>query len=247
MNRVLASVTMRLLLGRRRTLLLAAAMLLPVVIAVAYRLSEDYGTEPVDEVAVGVVTALILTLLLPLVAVVLGSSALGTEMDDGTAVFLLTTPVERWRIIVVKVAVAAAATALLCTPSTVATAWVLRGSPGADGVVPGLALSTVVAGLLYCAVFVALSTVSSRSLVVGLIYVFVWEGFATNAFGALKWLSIREYAEGWAGALITIRDRSAWDPGLDVASAVIGSLVVLGLATWLGTRSLQRYEVQERV
>lgn len=247
MNRVLISLTARQLLGRRRTALIGVVLALPVLIAVIYRFSDDAGRDTTsEEFALGLVGVLIATLLLPLVALVLGTAALGAEIEDGTAVFLLTKPIERWRIIAIKTGVAAAATAVLVVPVTMATTWIIHESPTSDGLMFGLGLAALVAAILYCAVFVALSAVTSRALIFGLIYVFVWEAFATNLFNSLRWVSIREYAAGWSDAIISITETDIYDPSLAVASAVIGSIVVLAAALAYGTRALSRFEIGER-
>ncbi|MGI9604721.1 MAG: ABC transporter permease subunit [Acidimicrobiales bacterium] len=245
MTRTLATLTIRQLLGRRRTVLIGLVMALPILIAVVYRFSDDAGDADA-EFAVGLVSALIASLLLPLVAVVLGTAALGSEIEDGTAVFLLTKPVARWRVMAVKMVVASVAVAMLVVPATMATAWIVHGSPTADGLMFGLGLGAAVSAVLYCAVFVALSAITSRALIFGLIYVFLWEAFATNLFGSLRWVSIREYGSGWSDALISITDKDIFDPRLGVTAAVIGALVVLAVAGLLGTRALERFEIGER-
>ncbi|MCP4958284.1 MAG: ABC transporter permease subunit [Actinomycetia bacterium] len=247
MNRVLISLTARQLLGRRRTALIGFVLALPILIAVIYRFSDEAGGDTsTEEFAIGLVGTLIVTLLLPLVALVLGTAALGAEIEDGTAVFLLTKPIERWRIIAIKTGVAAAATAVLVVPVTMATTWIIHGGPTADGLMLGLGLAALVGAILYCAVFVALSAFTSRALIFGLIYVFVWEAFATNLFNSLRWVSVREYATGWSDAIISVTDTDIYDPRLAVASAVIGSIVVLSAAVAYGTRALSRFEIGER-
>ena len=64
---------------------------------------------------------LIVRTVLPLIALVFGTAALGTELEDGTIVFLLTKPVRRFRIVLAKGVVAAGLTAALIVPATVLT------------------------------------------------------------------------------------------------------------------------------
>lgn len=245
MTATLFSLTARQLLGRWRTLLIGLAMLLPVVVAVVRRVAVATGQTSVssEEFALGMVDGLVLTLLLPVVALVLGTAALGSEVEDGTAVFLLTTPVSRARIVVVKAVAAAAVALVLVVPATVAATWVVTGSPTEGGLVGGLGLAAAVATVLYCALFVALSAWTGRALVVGLVYVFVWEGLITGLFDNLRWISVREYAEGWAGLVVTA---DGFDPGLTGPQAVVAGLVALGLALVLGSRALERFEIGER-
>ena len=56
-------------------------------------------------------------MLLPLVAVIVGTSALGSELEDGTIVYLLARPVPRWRIAIVKWLMAWLVTSLLVAPA----------------------------------------------------------------------------------------------------------------------------------
>mgnify|MGYP000312428435 FL=1 len=247
MNNVLISLTARQLLGRRRTLVIGLLLALPILIAVIYRFSDEAGSgEATGEFALGLVSVMIFTLLLPLVALVFGTASLGAEIEDGTAVFLLTKPIERWRIIAIKIGVASVAATLFVVPTTMATTWIIHESPTADGLMLGLGLSALVASVLYCAAFVALSAVTSRALIFGLIYVFVWETFATRIFDSLRWVSIREYAYGWSDAVISINDNGVlYDPHLGVTTAIVGTMVVLATACAGGTRALTRFEIGE--
>lgn len=247
MNRVLISLTARQLLGRRRTALIGLVLGLPVLIAVVYRFSDEADRPgSTEEFALGLAGTLILTLLLPLVALVLGTAALGAEIEDGTAVFLLAKPIERWRIIAIKVGVASMATMLLVVPATMATTWIIHESLTANGLVLGLGLGAAVAALLYCAVFVALSAVTSKALVIGLVYVFVWEGIATSLFGGLRWISIREYSIGWSDIGISISDTDIFDPRLGITSAIVASIIAFSGALVYGSFALSRFEIGER-
>ena len=247
MNNVLISLTARQLLGRRRTLVIGLLLALPILIAVIYRFSDEAGSgEATGEFALGLVSVMIFTLLLPLVALVFGTASLGAEIEDGTAVFLLTKPIERWRIIAIKIGVASVAATLFVVPTTMATTWIIHESPTADGLMLGLGLSALGAPVLYCAAFVALSAVTSRALIFGLIYVFVWETFATRIFDSLRWVSIREYAYGWSDAVISINDNGVlYDPHLGVTTAIVGTMVVLATACAGGTWALTRFEIGE--
>lgn len=246
MTRTLITLTARQLLGRKRTLLVGVVLTLPIVIALVTRNSDSYGVEPTSVPALDVGGGLIYTLLLPLVALIFGTAAIGAEIEDGTAVFLLSKPISRWRVIAAKVGVAAASTVLLVVPVIVATTWILHQSPTADGLMGGMALGATAAAILYAAVFVALSTVTTRALIFGLVYVFVWETFATSLFSALRWVSIREIGGGWSDAIISITDTAIYDPQLTTQSAVIGSLVAFSAALAIAVRSLKRFEIGER-
>ncbi len=246
-SRVLASLTVRGLLGRKRAIFIGVVMLLPVAIALIYLFGESSEHLAFEraELAVDIVNGLILTLLLPLVALVLGTAAIGGEIEDGTAVFLLTKPIARRTIIAVKMVVAAGCTAAMTVPPTVATAWIISGSPTRGGVVSGLALGAFAAALLYTVVFVALSARTHRALVIGLIYVFVWEAILANFFSGLRWISIREYSIGWAHTAMD-EVASSFTDHLGISVTVVGSAFVLIASFLLGSRALERFEIGER-
>lgn len=241
---VIASITARLLLGSKRSLWIGLVMVLPIVIAIVFRATgEEANTVPAS-FAQDLVSGLVLSLLLPFVALMMGTTAIGSEIEDGTVVFLLSKPVKRARVFLVKAAVAAAATAAIAVPATVATSWIVVGSPGTEGLVVGLGLAALVASVLYSAIFVTLSTVTSRALVIGLIYVFVWESILGDLFAGLAWVSVRQQALGWSGAAIELERYVS--NSLPVTGAVVASLVSLGLALVVGANKLAAFEIGER-
>src|SRR4029453_7097746 len=89
----ITGVTLRGLLGRRRTLLMLLLVGLPVLVAVLLRIGGN--TIAPDEI----LDPMVIRTILPLVALVFGTAALGSELEDGTAVYLIVKPIPRWRII----------------------------------------------------------------------------------------------------------------------------------------------------
>ena len=75
---------------------------------------------------------LVVRTVMPLVALIIGTSALGSEIEDGTAVYLMIKPIARWKIALAKILVAAGLTALLIVPSIVITALLLGGDIDRD-------------------------------------------------------------------------------------------------------------------
>jgi ABC-2 type transport system permease protein len=58
----------------------------------------------------------------------------------------------------------------------------------------GLAVACVVCSIAYSAVFVALSLVTRRPVLLGLLYVLIWEGLLGNLLAGSRVLSIQQYA-----------------------------------------------------
>ena len=162
----IAALTTRGLLGRRRSLLLVLLALLPVAIAILVRLSgrENAGGE---QVATAIMDRLIVTTLLPIVALVFGTAALGAELEDGTAVFLLVKPIDRWRIVAAKLIVAVGLSVALVAPASFVAGAILGvGGSGLSGAV-GAAIGSAIGATVYATVFFALSLVTTRALAIG--------------------------------------------------------------------------------
>ena len=164
MTAALVSITLQALLNRRRTLLLALLGALLVLLAVIFRLSGEANGPDGPEISRRLLGAFGIGVLLPLVAVIVGTSALGSEIDDGTIVYLLAKPVPRWRIVLVKLAVAWLVTSVLIAPAIVIAGLVASGD---TQLAIGYGLAALVGAMEYTAIFVALSLVTSRALIIG--------------------------------------------------------------------------------
>jgi len=234
-------VTLRGVLGRRRTILVALLAVVPVLIAAVIRVggtSTDGAT-----LTAGLLNGLLVTTVLPLVALVFGTSVLGSELDDGTAVYLLVKPIERWRIVISKAAVAAGVTMALVVPSALLAGLVVGGGRGGESIAIGFAVAVIPGSLVYAIGFVALSVVTSRALIAGLLYVFIWEGLLAGLFAGTALLSVRQYVlalAGWfAGA-----DGQAIKSSVDAQTAAVLAVVVLAVAVAIAIRRLASWEVR---
>src|SRR3954468_22632565 len=121
----IASVTARGLVGRRRSLLMLLLAGAPVLLALLVRLG---GRGSSGTALVPSLEGLLVTTVLPLVALVFGTAALGSELDDGTAVHILTKPIPRWAIVVPKLVVAGGMTAILLFPATILSGILVGGT-----------------------------------------------------------------------------------------------------------------------
>lgn len=230
-------VTARALLGRRRTILMALLAGAPVLLGLLIRLGS--GVRP--SALQGSLDGLIVTSVLPLVALVFGSAALGSELDDGTGVHLLTKPIPRWAIVVPKLVVAGGLTALLVVPSTL-LAGILIGGTGGDQLSVTLAfgVAVLIGAFVYGAIFVALGAATSRGLIIGLGYTLLWEGLLSGALKGTQLFSVREYIRGMASAIAPPGDIKA----VVGAQAFVLTAVVLIVAAVLASTRLSRHEIR---
>ena len=234
----LASVTLRGLLNRRRTLLLVLFGVLIVGVAALSRLSEPTEGDALEFTG-RLLADFGVAVLLPLVAVIIGTAAIGSEMEDGTIIYLLAKPIPRVLIVAVKLVVAWLLVVVLVAPAIVLAGLVGTGGSAELGV--AYAAASVVGALEYTAVFLALSLVTSRALVIGLAYVVIWEGVVAGLFEGTRILSIRQHALAVGDAL---GGDGAVRAELGVGSALVVAAFVTVLAFALAVRRLQRVELR---
>ena len=130
------------------------------------------------------------SVLLPLTALIVGTGVLGAEIDDGSVIHLLATPVRRADVIVTKFAVAAGLTALFAAvPELIAGLL----APNAGKLACALFVGALVGSVVYSAVFVLASVLTTRAIAFGLLYVAIWEGLLSNLVGGVRILSIAHY------------------------------------------------------
>lgn len=243
MTGIIAALTLRQLVGRGRTTLMGILALLPILLAIVYRLGGQ-DSDQAEWVARVLLDGLIVTTLLPLAALVYGTAALGAELEDGTAVYLLTKPVSRTSIVFAKLLAAWTLTAATVLASgLVAAAIGLAGAPG-HGLLLGFAVGIVAGGLVYSALFVMLSIVTSRALIAGLVYVFVWEGLINGLFAGTRMLSVRHCTLGIAAFFVDL-PASVFEAKLAPAAAVALMAIFGGVCLWVAIRRLQRFEIGE--
>jgi ABC-2 type transport system permease protein len=237
MIRTIAAASARALLGRRRTLLLALFAAVPVLVAL---LARDRGPNA-TETAAQLIDFLVVRAVMPITALVLGTAALGSELEDGTAIFLLTSPVARWRIVAAKLLVAAGGSALLAGASALLAGLVIAVDDASRGFVLAAVVGVVVGAVLYAALFLAASVITNRALILGLIYTLVWEGSLASLFAGTRLLSIRQYVLSIVDAVASgVRP---FGDTIAVGTAVVLALVVLALSVALAIDRLRSWEI----
>lgn len=184
MNGTISRLALQALLGRRRFwLLLAFPVLMIALTILVKRLTDDPG------VGWSMIATLAYPLVLPLVALLATSSVLGPEVDDGSIVYLLSKPVSRHTVALSKWVVAWAATLVVGAGSLLASGLIV----GDGRVALAWTVAGAVAGTAYSALFLALSAVTRHAVVVGLLFVLLWEGLLGGLLSGVAWLSIGQW------------------------------------------------------
>jgi ABC-2 type transport system permease protein len=241
MNGPIFVLTLRQLLGKRRAFFMVALAALPVLAALIFSLADAEMT-PERWTAEHLFKGLIVTIILPLITLVFGTTALGMEIEDGTVVYLLAKPLRSLDVIGAKLAAAWLPSAALVALSTLASTSLALGGENSSMIV-GFTVAVVLGSLAYCCVFLAASVFTTHSLIAGLIYVFLWEGVMTNLFSGTRFMSVRHYTLG-VGDLLADTSRRVFQADLSGTAALVLMAIVCVGATTLAVRRLSRFEMK---
>jgi ABC-2 type transport system permease protein len=178
-----------------------------------------------------------LSLLIPVVALMFASAALGDLAEDGTLVYLWLRPLPRWQLALA----ALAASVTVVVPLAVAPLVIGAAlSGGGIRLVGAAAAGGMLATVAYSAVFCGLGLRVRRALAWGLAYLLIWEqAVARVSHGAARaslFISTRSVAAHLAQHAPP-RNAVAWTTGLAFP------LVVAVAAVIVTTRSLDRGEL----
>ena len=211
---------------RRRTVLLVLAGLLPTLVALLYRLE----TPPTQTGFEDVMGEIFLPYVLPFVALVIGASAIGEERDDGTILYLASTPLSRLAIVLPLLVAAAITTLVICVPGFVGCLALAPGTDGFPTVAWGLA-AIGAATLSYTCLFGWLSLRAPRPVVIGMLYIVIWEGSITAFAPSARWLSVQSYARAAIAGGLPGGKTSLNAP--DLAPILALCVLAAGTAVWL--------------
>ena len=217
MNPVVMQLTLRGLLGRRRALLM---LLLPVLLLLLAGLIR-WASEADVFATVALTDDFALGTLLPLMCLLIGTGVIGSEIDDGSIVYLLAKPLPRRTILLSKLVVAWGAAFVFAVLPLVAAIEIAGDDGGRLGLAYGV--TATLAAVAYTSIFVALSVVTRNAVIIGLLYALLWETVLGGYVPGISNVSVRQWALAAAEAILG--DRAyVWS----VLSAV-GLTAALGL------------------
>ena len=258
-NPTVAWITTRATLGRKRALLFA----IPAVILIVLTLVLKAARPPARPWPSHLLGTFGFSVLLPLTALIIGCSVLGAEIDDGSVIHLLATPVRRSSVILTKFAVATVLTIIFAAIPELSAALIsgggytepiVKASPNGPPVLVtpptiinnthfaiGLFVGALVGAVIYNAIFVMISAATTRAIAVGLLYVLIWEAVLGNFVSGARLLSVSHYALGIANG---IAHDSTLDAGLNVATSVVMGTIVTVAALALAIRLLSNFTLK---
>ncbi len=230
-----ASITLRATMGRKRAFLFAlpavVLILITALLKIAHPSASDWPSTILGEFGFAVV--------LPLTALIIGTSVLGAEIDDGSVVHLLATPVRRSTVILSKFAVGAGLTMIFVAVPEVIAAVIATG--GLTRLAEGLLVGALAGSVIYNAVFVMISVLTTRAIAVGLLYLLVWESLLGNFVSGARILSVEQYSLGIANSIASDSNLNAH---LGIVTAVVMAAIVTAGTLILAVRRLAAFSLK---
>lgn len=228
--------TLRSILDGRKVLALVALALVPVIAAVIFASAGEldpriFWARLLQRLVIPTVTAFI--------AVVLGASAIGDEREDGTILFLVATPISRLSLVLTKILASWTVTMALLVPAVIAAGLISLGSRADAEQILWPLVGVALSALCYCAVTAWLSMLSRRPVVIGVLYILLWEGSIATFAASADRFSIAAY--GRALAVEGVIDVNA--PDATGATAVVVLAAAAAVAVWGATRRFTRTEL----
>ncbi|MFD9943995.1 ABC transporter permease subunit [Nonomuraea sp. NPDC059023] len=229
MNTVVAGITYRALLGRRRILLLLLLPLALIGLAVLLRLTGGADQRS----AILLMQNFAIATMLPLLGLIAGTGVIAPEIDDGTIIHLMSKPISRPVIAQTKFLVAASMLAVFAAVPTYLAAWLLVRNE--DGIAFGFALGSLFGGIAYAALFLLLGVLTRHAVTIGIIYALIWEGMVGSFVKGAQNFSIQQWAQA-------IADQISTSAFIDQTAVTIGwaipaiAIVTVGAVVWAGLR-----------
>lgn len=235
----ITALTIRQFLKSRSLVVIALICLIPLAVAIIPHLIGELPTirNLRSMMANTIYLTMFVTLLMPISVLVLASAAFGDEIDDKTLYLLALKPVSRFRIVfekflaVLVVAVPVVWGGILLTWAVLA--WGNYDQLN-DMIWPMLAGSLV--GIIgFGSIFLALSLVIRRTLLLGMFYVTIWEGALSGFLPGIRNFSISHYSRSMFSELLNddrISVDNAAEPGRVIVTIAVIAIVSLALGTW---------------
>lgn len=235
LNGVIIRLTLRGSMSRKRALLFAVPAILLIAISALLK-GTAHGSQwpPVFLGQIGY-------LILALTALIVGGSVLGAEVEDGSILHLLATPVSRRTVVLSKYVVAVGLTiAFAAVPEYLAGA--IATGP-ASSLAIGLFIGALAGSFFYNALFVMLTAVfsPSRALAIGLLYVLLWEGLLASLVGGVALLSAQHYSLAIANS---IAHNSALHANLTTGTGIGMGVAVTVIALVLAVSRLSAFSIK---
>lgn len=207
-----------------------ATLLSGLAVLVTFLIARNADADQV-EITVRFLSLFGLGLMVPILSLVLASSSLGQLVEDQTLVYLWLRPNPRWTLAMAAWGASlSVALPVAVIPLTLAAA---VGSGGNGRAVWAVAVAMALGVVAYTGLFTLIGVLIRRSLIWGLVYLFIWELFVARVGQGAARLSINTYPASvlahLTGFELPLAERSL---GYGIAVPIVAALIAVALTTW---------------
>jgi ABC-2 type transport system permease protein len=219
-----------------------------VILAVACLLMSNYwhvlqeGAGAED--AYANVTSIFVYHILALASAILTTSIISQEVEQKTIVYLLTRPVPRWKLISIRYLASSLVTAGVGILCAIFASFGAFHDLGSNPLLVRDCIALAIGGFAYGALFLLVSLMFNRAMIICLLFAFGWEMAVPNMPGQMYYLSIFSYLQAiaqhpstGANKLVALLTGSAGDNTLTsntayTVMALFVVVLVVGCAWW---------------
>lgn len=223
--------------------------LLALIVAIAWRvLAKGTGAETTATDRYINVVNLLVFRFLPLASAIYSTMIVSQEIEQKTIVYLLTRPIERWKLIVGRYGATVVAVVIVSLISLIAT---ILGAGGFGQVHISYAhdlLAILLGAMAYGSLFMFITLVINRGLIFCVLFAFGWESSVPNLATGMQKLSILSHMQAIADhpeteggkkflqALSGLLGHNNMSPSASAFALLVFSIVMIGLsAYWFTT------------
>ena len=233
--------TKKLLLGKKVIITFLVALFVAAVMGYAGSQSHD----PLDD-GTNFMDTLILFFFMPVMAMIFGSSLIRDEIDDKSITHVATAPLDRAFSYLGYYLPLGIAVALSMVAISSVGMFAFFGQHGFDSetleIYGEFLILVVIGSFVYSSLFLAISVLFNKPVMVGLFYAFIWEGFVGSLPGAIQKASVKHYLRSVGSEWVEFGDISMWD---QASSAWGSAALLLGLTTFLLVLGAYLFRVKE--
>jgi ABC-2 type transport system permease protein len=191
----------------------------------------------------GDVAAMLVFRVMALASAIYTTAIIGQEVEQRTIVYILTRPVARWKILLMRYLASVTVVALMGIFSAVLLTLVMfRGNIGANELLLKDILALIMGAFAYGALFLFTSVIWTRAMIICLLFAFGWETVVPNLPGDLYHLSVFSYMQaiaqhpasqtGPAAALTGQLSQNSITPGAAYPTIIIAVVALVLASLW---------------
>jgi len=217
--------TKKLLFGKKAIITVLVGVFVAAVMGYAGSQTKD----PLND-GTNLMDTLILFFFMPVMAMVFGSSLIRDEIDDKSITHVATAPLDRaFSYLGYYLPLGIATAVSMFAISTVGwLAFFGQHGMGSDelGLYLEFAALVVIGSFVYSSLFLAISVLFNKPILIGLFYAFIWEGYIGSLPGAIQNASVKHYLRSLGSEWVKFGDISRWN---QASSAWSSALVLIGV------------------